>query len=179
LFKVFQASSPEVEVDGRTVIIVSSGMLVGSVARELLGQCGLNDVQSSGWFNQQKWLHVYRAIHDHLGADTLYSIGRRVPYAAEFPEERMVDVSTALQSIDAAYQVSHRGGEIGHYRYVEVGLDQYEIHCDNPYSNQFDLGIVTSLVQRFRGRFQYNVRMKQPAEDPFQDNACIIEVVRV
>jgi len=179
VFKAFQASSPEVEVDGRTVIIVSSGMLVGPVARELLESCGLVNVQPSGWFNQQAWLDVYRRIHEHLGADTLYSIGRRVPYAAEFPEEQMVDLPSALASIDVAYHTSHRGGEIGHYKYVEVGLDHFEIHCDNPYSNEFDLGIVTSLVERFQGRHKFRVHMKQPATDPLQANACIIEIVRV
>jgi hypothetical protein len=102
-----------------------------------------------------------------------------VPYAAEFPEEQMIDVSSALQSIDVAYHVAHRAGEIGHYKYVEAGLDQYEIHCDNPYSNDYDLGIVTSLVERFRGRFQFDVRMKKHAGNPGEDNSCIIEIVRV
>ena len=179
MFKAFQASSPEVEVDGRTVIIVTSGMLVGSVARELLERCGMKDPEPTGWFNQQEWLNVHKALHEHLGADTLYSIGRRIPYAAEFPEEQMVDVSSALKSIDVAYRMAHRNGDIGHYKYVEVGLDHYEIHCDNPYSNEFDLGIITSLVERFRGRFQFNVTMKVPAENPDEDNACVIEIVRV
>lgn len=179
MFKVFVASSPEVEVDGRTMLAVQNGMLVGAVARELFESCGLVDVQPAGWFNQQRWLDVYRKIHEHLGADTMYSIGRRIPYNAEFPEEQMNDVPSALASIDVAYHMAHRSGEIGHYKYVEVGLDHYEIHCDNPYSNEFDLGIITSLVERFRGRFQWDVRMKVEAANPAEDNACVIEIVRV
>jgi hypothetical protein len=178
VFKVFQASSPEVEVDGRTVLAVSNGILVGSVARELLESEDLVDIKPAGWYSQQSWLNVYRKIHDHLGPDTLYSIGRRIPYSAQFPDDQMFDVPSALESIDVAYHMAHRGGEIGHYKYVEQGLDHYEIHCDNPYANEFDIGIITSLVERFRGRLQFDVRYKQPADDPEQDNACIIEIIR-
>lgn len=179
MFRVFQASSPEVEVDGRTVLAVVSGMLVGSVARELLTSCGLSLVQTAQWYPQQAWLDVYRKIHDHLGPDTLNSIGRRIPYTADFPDEQMFDVPSALQSIDVAYHLAHRGGEIGQYKFVEVGMDHYEIHCDNPYPNEFDIGIIASLVERFHGRLQFNVNMKLPASEPERDNACIIEIVRV
>lgn len=179
MFKVFQASSPEVEVDGRTVLAVSSGILVGSVARELLESCDLAAVQHADWYSHQLWLDVYRKIHDHLGADTLYSIGRRIPYSAEFPDEQMFDVPSALQSIDIAYHHAHRGGEIGHYKFVEVGLDHYQIHSDNPYPNQFNIGIIASLVERFHGRLQFNVSLKRPPADPQQDNSCIFEIERV
>jgi hypothetical protein len=179
LFRAFVASSPEVEVDGRTVLAVSSGILVASVARELLESCGLKDIEPAGWFPQQKWLEVYKKVHDHLGADTLYSIGRRIPYTAEFPDEQMIDVPTALAAIDVAYHNAHRGGEIGHYKFVEQGLDHYEIHCDNPYPNEFDLGIITSLVERFHGRLEFETRLKIAARNPAEDNECIIEIVRV
>jgi hypothetical protein len=179
VFRAFVASSPEVEVDGRTVLAVSSGILVASVARELFESCGLGAIEPMGWFSQQKWLDVYRCINDQLGPDTLYSIGRRIPYSAEFPDEQMIDVPSALAAIDVAYHTAHRGGEIGHYKYVEQGLDHYEIHCDNPYPNEFDLGIITSLVERFHGRLQFETRVKLAARNPAQDNACIIEIVRV
>jgi hypothetical protein len=179
VFKAFQASSPEVEVDGRTVLAVSSGILVGPVARELLESCGMIDVLPDSWCNQQRWLDVYRKIYEHLGSDTLYSIGRRIPYSAEFPADQMHDVQTALASINVAYHNAHRGGEIGCYKLVEPGLDHYEIHCDNPYPNQFDLGIITSLVERFHGRFQFEVKVRKAAQHPLEDNTCVIEVVRV
>lgn len=178
MFKAFQASSPEVEVDGRTVLAVTSGILVGSVVRELVESEGLVDIKPMSWLNQQSWLNVYRKIHNHLGSDTLYSIGRRIPYTAQFPDDQMFDVPSALESIDVAYHMAHRGGEIGHYKYIEQGLDHYEVHCDNPYPNEFDLGIITSLVERFRGRLQFDVRYKQHADNPAEDNACVIEILR-
>jgi hypothetical protein len=178
MFKAFQASSPKVEVDGSTVVAVTSGIIVGAVARELLSAAGLADVHQGGWYPHQLWLNVYRSIHDHLGADTLYSIGRRIPYSADFPAQRMVDVATALAAIDAAYQTAHRGGDIGEYRFVEVGQDHYEIRCDNPYPNEFDLGIVTSIVELYRGRNQYQIQFASRPTDPLIDNACVIEIAR-
>lgn len=179
VFKAYQASSPEAEVDGRTVLIVSGGMLVQAVARELLETEGLDLVKPAGWYPMQSWLNIYRRISERLGTDTLFSIGRRVPYAADFPVERMFDVPSALAAIDVAYHLSHRNGEIGHYLFVDREPGRYEIHCDTPYNNDFNLGIVTSLTERYRGRDKYGVRMKHRPADPRKDNACIIEVFRV
>lgn len=178
MFKLFQASSPDVEVDGQTVVAVTSGILVRAVANELMASAGFEEISHDRWYPQQAWLGVYRGIQENLGPDTLYSIGRRIPYSADFPADRMTDVGTALAAIDVAYHTAHRGGEIGHYRYVEAGLDHYEIHSDNPYPNDFNLGIIAALVERFRGRHQYAVHYKQPAANPAEDNACVIEIVR-
>ncbi|MCC6465272.1 MAG: hypothetical protein IT463_08040 [Planctomycetes bacterium] len=177
MLRVFEASSPRVEVDGRTVLAVVNGMLVGSVAQELLEAQGLSGVKPEAWYPQQAWLNVYRAINDELGPDTLYSIGRRIPQSAEFPEQ-MYDVPTALSAIDVAYHKAHRNGEIGEYRYLELGLDHYQIHCDNPYPNIFDLGIVTSLVERFRGRLQFRITMLQRGAGRLWDNACAFDISR-
>ncbi|MBE7492719.1 MAG: hypothetical protein HS108_13325 [Planctomycetes bacterium] len=179
MYRVYQASSPQVEVDGRTVMAVVNGMLVRALARELLEAEGIVDVQPRSWLSQQAWLNVYRAIQENLGADTLYAIGRRIPYSAEFPDEQMQDVPSALAAIDVAYHMAHRGGEIGVYKYVEAGPDHYQIQCDNPYPNVFNLGIVTSLVERFRGRMQFAVRMLPQGKGTLWDNACILDVQRV
>lgn len=178
MFKVFQASSPDVEVDGRTGVAVVNGMLIRSVARELLTWSGMSIEALEGWMPWQPWLDLYRNIYQSLGPDTLYFIGRRIPYSAEFPGKTMADVPTALQAINVAYHQAHRGGEIGSYRFARRGADHYQVHCDNPYPNEFDLGIVTSLVERYRGRSQYRVRMgKRPGK--LWDNGCVLDVQQV
>ncbi|MBX3475375.1 MAG: hypothetical protein KF754_13425 [Planctomycetes bacterium] len=179
MYRAYEASSPQVQVDGRTVVAVLNGMLVRALARELMEAEGLANVQPGDWLSQQSWLNVYRAIQENLGADTLYSIGRRIPYSAEFPDEQMHDVPSALAAIDVAYHMAHRGGEIGQYKYVELGPDHFQIQSDNPYPNVFDLGIVTSLVERFRGRVQYAVRMLPQGKGALWDNACVFDVQRV
>lgn len=176
MWRVFQASSPEVEVDARTVRAVVSGMLIPGLARQLFSGLALDDVPKIQWVAQQEWLNAYKGIQDNLGADTLYAIGRRIPYSADFPDETMHDVPSALAAIDVAYHRAHRGGEIGVYRYVEVGPEHYQIQCDNPYPNMFDLGIVTSLVERFRRRAPFRVKLTQQGPGKLWDNACMFDV---
>jgi hypothetical protein len=179
VFKAFQASSPQVEVDGRSVLANTDGILVGAVRRELFMSCGLHTMEPQGWSSQQQWLDVYRMINDNLGPDTLFSIGRRIPYHADFPADQMHDVPTALASINVAYHNAHRGGEIGHYKFVSRDTHHFEVHCDNPYPNEFDMGIIMSLVERFRGRNQYQVRIKSYPDNPLEDNSCVFEVLTV
>lgn len=179
MFKAFKASSPQVEVYGRTILAVVDGILIGAVRRELFESCGLDAIQPDGWYSQELCLKVYRCIQENLGSDSLNSIGRRIPYNANFPSDQMHDVPTALASIDVAYRNVHRGGDIGHYKYVEIGPDHFEIQCDNPYPNELDLGIITSLVERFRGRTQYKVSIKSPPTDPHDDNSCVFEIFSV
>jgi len=179
MFRVYEASSPKVEVDGRTVVAVVNGMLVRPLARELMEAEGIRNVSPGDWIPKQAWLNVCRSVQENLGADTLYAIGRRIPYSAEFPDEQMHDVPSALAAIDVAYHMAHRGGEIGVYKYVEAGPEHYQIQCDNPYPNVLDLGIVTSLVERFRGRLQFKVRMLPQPRGTLWDNACIFDVHRV
>ena len=157
IFRPFEASSSAVEVDGRTVHSVISGMMLHSVGRELLRREGLDPLKPERWYPMQSWLNVFRTISERLGADTLYSVGYRIPQAAEFPAHMMKDVSTALQSIDIAYHHAHRNGDIGCYEYSQVGEGIHQIRCNNPYPCDFDLGIIDSLVDRFRGSQVFNV----------------------
>jgi hypothetical protein len=179
MFKLFQAKSPEIEVDGRTIIADISGMLVSSVAMHLISSEGMDMVHPQAWYPMQTWLNIYRKIQENLGDDTLYSIGRRIPYTADFPDDQMNDVPSALAAIDVSYQNSHRGGEIGHYKFIERGRDDYEIHADTPYHNEFNLGIISALVERYRGRMQFHVGYKVPARNPEEDNACVFEIIRM
>jgi len=157
VFRPFEASSPAVEVDGRTVLSVISGMMIRSVGVELLRREGLDSIKADGWLSQQAWLNVFRVISERLGPDTLYSIGYRIPTSADFPGHLMKDVATALQSIDIAYHTAHRHGEIGCYEYSQLQDGTYHIRCNNPYPCDFDLGIISSLVERFRGSQLYSV----------------------
>ncbi len=157
MFRPFEASSSKVEVDGRTVVAVLGGMMIRGVGLELLRKEGIVEPNGARWYNMQAWLNVFKRISERLGPDTLYSIGYRIPSAAAFPEEAMRDVASALQSIDIAYHNAHRNGEIGCYEYSEPQPGIYCVRCDNPYPCDFDLGIISALVDRFKGSTQYSV----------------------
>lgn len=156
VFRPYQASSPEVEVLGAAVLAVSHGIMLGGVASELLAMEGLEDIVESGWYNQQKWLNVFRRIETALGSDTLFAVGTRIPFTAVFPPN-LRSLAAALRSVDEAYHHNHRNGEIGCYEYRGLGEDAHQVRCSNPYPCDFDHGIVCALVERFRGNQRYLV----------------------
>jgi hypothetical protein len=84
-----------------------------------------------------------------LGQNTLFSIGMKIPENANFPPE-IESLEKALQSIDVAYHMNHRNGEIGHYRYESVGPKSVKMVCQNPYPCAFDRGIITAMAKRFK-----------------------------
>jgi hypothetical protein len=64
----------------------------------------------------------------------------------------MIDnLQKALASIDTAYHLNHRGGEIGHYALVEFNEhDRTAIMvCNNPYPSEFDRGIISAMTKKF------------------------------
>mgnify|MGYP006934483092 CR=1 FL=1 len=74
--------------------------------------------------------------------------GRSTPENAEWPPG--VDTPlAALQSIDDAYQLNHRGGEIGSYEATDAGRDRARVRCENPYPCVYDRGLVLGTVEAF------------------------------
>lgn len=119
----FQAFASGVEVNGQTVLAVVAGMSAfGQTSKDILGRHGIQSPTASGWYPQQAWLDAFRDIAKSIGPKTLNQIGRSIPQNAKFLAG-IDSVEKALASIDAAYHMNHRGGQIGVYafRKREVG----------------------------------------------------------
>ena len=71
----------------------------------------------------------------------LVSIGMKIPETAVFPPE-IDSIDSGLNSIDVAYHMNHRGGEIGVYQATTVSKQQIDVLCRNPYPDYFDYGII-------------------------------------
>lgn len=145
----FEAFAPNVEVNGETIRSVVEGM---GIAKELglkfLSDEGIEDPQPGQWYSQQAWLNVFRTITERIGQGTLFAIGKAIPENAQWPPE--VDtIEKALASVDVAYHMNHRGGEIGHYQFEQTGPDSGKMICHNPYPSEFDRGIITAVVRKF------------------------------
>jgi len=146
----FQAYSPSVLVNGQTVLAVVAGMgAFKSMAETLLEKQGIKNPTAAGWYPQQAWLNAFRDIAQGVGAKTLYQIGFSIPKSAKFPPG-IGSIEQALESLDAAYHMNHRGGEIGHYLYAQAGKNQGAITCRNPYPCDFDRGLIEAMVARFK-----------------------------
>ncbi|MEO1444605.1 MAG: hypothetical protein AAFV33_29705, partial [Chloroflexota bacterium] len=58
-------------------------------------------------------------------------------------------VHDALKLLNDAYQMHHRGGDFGEYRYEYVSERRAKMICRNPYPSDLDYGIIYRLVQKF------------------------------
>lgn len=147
--KTYVASSPIVEVNGETIYSVIDGMGVfKSKAIQILADNGIENPQPGQWYKQQSWLSAFKSISEKIGNSTLNSIGQKIPENAKFPPE-INSVHKALMSIDVAYHMNHRNGEIGQYRYERTGDRAARITCTNPYPDEFDRGIILQMVRKF------------------------------
>lgn len=146
----FVAFSGDVEVNGETVRSVIDGMGAFKLqAKKLLAQHGIPDPLAGRWYPQQAWLDAFRAISEKLGDATLFAIGKAIPRNAKFPPG-VDSLGKALASIDAAYRMNHRGGDIGRYVLKRTGECAAVVICENPYPCEFDRGIVSAMTERFR-----------------------------
>ena len=145
----FKAFAPGVEVNGQTVLSVVEGMgTFKQFSLQILAANGITDPRPGQWYPQQSWLDSFKDIGKKVGEATLFQIGAQIPENAAWPPQ--VDtIDKALASIDVAYHMNHRGGEIGHYDYQKTGDKEGKMVCNNPYPCDFDRGIVTAAAQKF------------------------------
>ena len=148
----FRAFAPGVEVNGETVLSVVAGLGgFEAAARKILADSGIADPRPGEWYPQQAWLDAFKAISTRVGPSALFNIGKAIPENAQWPPS-VTTIETALPSIDLAYHMNHRGGEIGHYLYMSTGPRSVRMVCRNPYPCHFDRGIVTAVARRFKPR---------------------------
>jgi hypothetical protein len=148
--KPFEASSPKVEVNGETVLSVLAGMGAASTrAHRVLTTHGIPDPKPGQWYPQQAWLNAFKELSDTLGPNTLYQIGMKIPEQAKFPPQ-IQTIEQALAAINMAYQMNHRGGEIGSYEFKPAGNAGGKMVCRNPYPSDFDRGIIQAMANRFK-----------------------------
>lgn len=156
----FIAFNPNVEVNGQTILSVVNALSVGKERRlGILKKHGI-EPEEGKWYKQQLWLNAFSEIYKELGDHTLFSIGKAIPENAKFPPQ-IDTLQKALEAIDMAYHMNHRGGEIGHYTLISYdGNGRHAtMLCKNPYPSEFDRGIISTMLRRFRPKdsFKYDV----------------------
>lgn len=117
-------------------------------ARALLAGGGLVELEPEGWYPQQPYLDLFRALEAQFGEGALRVMAAQVPDTSRFPPG-IQTLEQAMQSLDIAYQLNHRGGAIGRYACLPLGHRALELTCDTPYGCAFDLGILDALVTDF------------------------------
>jgi hypothetical protein len=144
----FVAFDSNVEVSGAAILSFVAAM--GRQILPVLAKHGITDPQPDQWYPQQAWLDSFRELAqgDFSSTLDLVNIGMKIPQSAIWPPE-VQTIKDALASIDAAYHMNHRHGEIGCYRATEVGPREMEILCENPYQCDFDYGIIYGTARLY------------------------------
>jgi hypothetical protein len=142
----YVAFDPHVEVKAVAAQPVID--LVGPDMIPILQQNHIDSHTQDEWILLQDWLNALKDL-EQLGALDLVTIGMGVPDNAIFPPE-IQGVEMALRTIDMAYQMNHRGGDIGEYTYESTGSNSGIMVCRNPYPSDFDFGLLHGIIRKFR-----------------------------
>jgi hypothetical protein len=169
----FLLMETQIETYGESIGAILDGFhLFPSIAFKYLVKHGMARPSASGgrsvidreaWYPTVSWLAVYDEIAQDVGTGPLFDIGVQIPENAPFPPH-IVDVESAIASLDVAYHMNHRKNGavmylpttramlegIGHYGCQRVpGEQTIRSVCDNPYPCDFDRGILTGAARRF------------------------------
>jgi len=101
------------------------------------------------FYPQQAYLDMLRQISDQLGEATLLRIGEMIIDNTKRRPSGVNTLEKALATINDAYMMNHRGGEIGSYRYEKIDDKTYKMTCDNPYPCAFYMGIMRGIIKKF------------------------------
>jgi hypothetical protein len=143
-----------VEVNGQTILSFVNAMpQYKEVVLGILEKNKLKDINPEGWYSQKYWLNAFKEVSEVYGQNTLFAIGKAIPESAKFPPE-IRDLRSALDLINVAYHMNHRGGEIGYYKLTAFDDKNMkaEMECKNPYPSEFDRGIITAMARKFKPR---------------------------
>lgn len=141
-----------VEARGETLLVVEEALSRFSEdyrrqARQALAEYGIEDPDPDEWYPQEAELNAFETIAEELEPHILDRLGGEIPDAAEWPND-ISSVEDGLRSIDDAYQLNHRGGEIGYYRFEKTDDRAGRIECRNPYPCEFDRGLIRAVAQK-------------------------------
>lgn len=119
------------------------------------------------WYNQQDWLNAFKEMYELIGTTTLFLIGKAIPKSAKW-DNGFNNLKGALESINIAYHLNHKNGEIGDYsliKYDELSKSAIMV-CKNPYPSDFDRGIIAYILRKYKSQdsLDYGVYLDKSKE---------------
>ena len=147
--KVFDDS---VEICGLAIKTLNSALKSidknSELARHYLKAVEIIDFDPDHWYPQQKYLDILELVRNDLGNVALHKIGKMIPHDVAFPPN-IKNLEEAYISIDVAYNMNHRGGNIGNYRYTKISDTGGKMICNNPYPAEFNKGLLEGVAENY------------------------------
>lgn len=121
---------------------------------EILSNRGFANPRRDEWYPLGEWIDALEEIGATLGDGALTRLGRKVPEGVEWPPDAD-SAKTGFATVDEAYRLNHRGGDVGYYEFVETDDREQRVVCANPYPCPFDEGIIEGTLRSFGYEFTY------------------------
>ncbi len=140
---------PEVQQSGAAILAFVAELTdLQGVGLRVLARHGIVNPEAAKWYPFQGFIRSVREIASVSGPATLKAIGKRIPGAGHWPPG-VDSLGRAIGSLDVAYHLNVRGGEVGQYRGSMTGEHSAQVSCDNPFPCAFDLGILEGVLEKF------------------------------
>jgi hypothetical protein len=171
----FRSFADSVEVMGGVIVAFVSGFPKGTeqVGLKILEKYGLKGPMEAEWYLLQPFLDAMKEISDKIGPHLLSRIGEGVAENVQLPPG-LDSLEKCMGSVDAAYHMNHRGGEIGSYQYsdegTEGGLRRAKMVCANPYPCAFDWGVLEGFAVRFKPADAAGIVVRHDDSQPCRKN---------
>ncbi|CAA6827793.1 MAG: Unknown protein [uncultured Aureispira sp.] len=142
---------------------------------KILEKEGLKQLGLDTWYPLKSSLACYAQIAEDFGPNTIFDLGKSVPEHAQFPLD-IDSIENALDSIDATYKLSHKGGYIGFYKMISHDVEGKKIimQCYNPYPCDFDRGLLTAMARKFQSGVKVVVDETKPTKKKGGDESWYI-----
>lgn len=148
--EVFKSPSTDAQARGAAIVAILDGVPDAFERRAsgILSAHGIDSVSVDEWYPLQAYLDAYRTIVEEIGEVTLAQIGRTTPQTAEWPPG--VDTPfDALASINDAYQMNHRGDDVGFYETTRTGATSARVTAHTPYPCTYERALVEGAADLF------------------------------
>ncbi len=176
----FKSFMPDVEVLGQVIEAFIAGFPpeLRKIGSDILAANGIDESSPGEYYPLQSLLNAMKEIQNKFSSEMLFRIGEKISGNAVLPPG-INSLETCLGSIDTAYHMNHRRGDIGNYEYSYLGegtgLKRAKLICPNPYPCAFDRGVIQGFSQRFRPAGAIDIIVRHDESQPCRktgSNAC-------
>ena len=144
----FVAFHPENETRGSAIAAAVEVIGYERLVRALY-RYGLTSIQRDAWYPQQTELDLLRDMQRENSV-TMLAVGMALADSAMFAASGVRTLLEALLRLNEAYQLTHRGHDIGSYAFQIQGKREGVLSCRTPYPADLEYGLLYRLAYKFR-----------------------------
>lgn len=160
----FIASDPDALVKSSMILELRNFVSVPfqPVLNGILRDNGVDQDDPQPWYKMQVILDICSEIQNRVGPNTMFAIGKKAGDLRNLPGDPQ-NLKDALRALDKAYLGVHQGNFIGHYRLrtLDMDLRKGEFEVDTPYPDEFDRGLIMSIVRRYKPHKAVNIDVQR------------------